>query len=467
MWTSREKPNVPQLCLFWAPCAASRGAAASRPGPRSSGLPPRMPRRDAPHARPRTSLHRAPFRAAASDEADRPEPMRGPGPACERFVERRRNWPGRRASPPWMEARRTGAAPPLRRIVRTSALRQTFADLAPLPDDGLADHGLGDGPLLRRTARPRRDGGVVPLAAAGMSCLPRRFGATRTLPSPAGRWGARCGGRRALAPAPRSGGASRGRADPRSAPGRACRSRISRRRRSGREGRGPAPRATRSRRGDCLGALAGTGEWGAAPSGARRALRPGRGMGRGAPCDWPVVAAGRRTGTCRRARCPAGWARAGPRPRLPSFQSVPRRTPTAASRRWRAVPPCGARWSGRGAGICGPRSRRVRPPSGRGPPPRFPEWHVGRHPRFARSASWRTRARPRRGGGGAPAAAPVRAGNRTQQQAGQAQPPWRAARPDGPKWIPHSVLARPRHRPPRGSSPGAQGEVQGAQPMEG
>ena len=207
----------------------------------------------------------------------------------------------------------------------------------------------------------------------------------------------------------------------------------------------------------------GRGALGCSP---RSPARSRHGTGR-APCDRPVVAAGRRTGTCRRARCPAGWARAGPRPRPPSLQSVPRRTPTAASRRWRAVPPCGARWSGRGAGICGPRSRRVRPPSGRGPPPRFPERHVGRHPRFGRSASWQPRARPRRGGGGAPAAPPVRAGNRTQQQAGQAQPPWRAARPDGPKWIPHSVLARPRHRPPRGSSPGAQGEVQGAQPMEG
>ena len=36
-----------------------------------------------------------------------------------------------------------------------------------------------------------------------------------------------------------------------------------------------------------------------------------------------------------------------------------------------------------------------------------------------------------------------------------------------PGWRPHSVLAKPAHRPARGSCPGATGRVQGAQPIEG
>src|SRR6056297_210278 len=35
------------------------------------------------------------------------------------------------------------------------------------------------------------------------------------------------------------------------------------------------------------------------------------------------------------------------------------------------------------------------------------------------------------------------------------------------KWMPHSLLSCPGQRPARGSSPGATGEVQGWQPMEG
>src|SRR5690606_10633625 len=34
-------------------------------------------------------------------------------------------------------------------------------------------------------------------------------------------------------------------------------------------------------------------------------------------------------------------------------------------------------------------------------------------------------------------------------------------------WMPHSILAEPRQRPARGSSPAATGVVQGAQPIEG
>ena len=36
-----------------------------------------------------------------------------------------------------------------------------------------------------------------------------------------------------------------------------------------------------------------------------------------------------------------------------------------------------------------------------------------------------------------------------------------------PRWIPHSVLARPRQRPARASSPGLTGLVHGRQPIEG